>query len=169
MPSPKPSKRSSNRGGSKKRRTSRHAPARVSIAAGRDIRCADFIGRDQHITYGFTPKDVERLIDKVLAFWQAGAEFVRPAEGDEVRAEANGETLVFRPGAIQKLARRRNEKSYLLSLTLHQDYRVWATKFIPLAAQMDVKRAVEGLDMPVAFSEFRIPREGEDRSSGGLS
>ncbi len=26
---------------------------------------------------------------------------------------------------------------------------------------MDVKRVIEGLDMPVAFSEFRIPREGE--------
>ncbi len=144
----------------KRQTPSRRASARGGVAVAGNVHCADFVGRDKtEITYGYTAADVERLIDKVLAFLQAGAAFV-PA-GEALRAEANGETLTFRPGAAKQLSSRRNERSYLLSLAVRREYQIWATKFIPLAAQMDVKRAVEGLDMPVAFSEFRIPREGE--------
>ena len=81
--------------------------------------------------------------------------------GEALHAEFNGEALIFHPGAVEQLIGRRDLKSYLLALTVHRDYQIWATKFIPLAAWMDVKHAVEGLDLPVAFSEFRLPREGE--------
>lgn len=111
------------------------------------------------ISYGYTAADVERLIDKVLAFLQAGARFVQ--HDDVLRAELDGETLTFRPGAAQQLSIRRDEKSYLLSLIVQDRYAVWATKFIPLAGQMDVRPALAKLDMPIAFSEFRLPREGE--------
>ncbi|MBM4425504.1 MAG: hypothetical protein FJ030_19365, partial [Chloroflexi bacterium] len=156
MPRKKPSKKSSNkRPATKKSRVA----ARGGTAIGGNVHCADFVGRDQHITYGYTAKDVERLIDKVLAFLSAGATFV--PQGDLLRAELDGETLTFLPGAAQQLAGRRNERSYLLSLTVRQDYLIWATKFIPLAGRMDMKRAVEAFDLPIAYSEFRIPREGE--------
>jgi formylglycine-generating enzyme required for sulfatase activity len=143
----------------KKTRAANRAASRGGATIGRDVHCADFIGRDQRITYGYTAKDVERLIEKVLAFLSGGATFV--PQGDLLRAELNGETLTFRPGAAKQLAGRRNERSYLLSLTVRQDYLIWATRFIPLAGRMDVKRAVEALNMPIAYSEFRIPREGE--------
>ena len=129
------------------------------VTIGRDVTCADFIAGDQITTYGFTAADVNRLIDRVLAVLQAGATFV--PHGDALRAEVNGETLTFHPGAVKQLIGCRNERSYLLAVTVHREYQVWATKFIPLAAQMDVKRAVEGLDLPIAFSEFRIPRDGK--------
>jgi len=131
-----------------------------TVAVAGTVRIADFIGRDQiTISYGVTASDVERLIDRVLAFLQRGATFIHA--GDALRAEVDGEVLTFRPGAIQQLAGSRSERSYLLSLTVRREYQIWATKFIPLAAQMDVKRSAEALDMPVAFSEFRVPREGE--------
>lgn len=140
--------------------TTRRASAKGGVAVAGDVDCADFVGRDQvTITYGYTAADVERLIDKVLAFLQAGATFV-PLDR-ALRAEVNGETLTFRPGAAQQLAGRRDARSYLLSLTVRREFQVWATRFIPLAARVDVRRAVEGLDIPVAFSEFRIPRQGE--------
>ena len=142
----------------KRKSTTRCAASPGGTTIGRDVHCADFVGRDQvTITYGYTAADLERLIDRVLAFLQANALFL-PA-GDALRAEVNGETLTFRPGAVQQLAGRRNEKSYLLSLTVRREYQIWATKFIPLAAQMDVRR--EPLDMPIAYSEFRVPREGQ--------
>ena len=86
-------------------------------AAG-SIHCAAFVGRAQHnITYGYEAKDVARLIEKVIAFLQAGAAFVpHGAQRDSVRAELDGETLTFHPGAAQKLAAGRSERSYLLSL-----------------------------------------------------
>jgi formylglycine-generating enzyme required for sulfatase activity len=124
----------------------------------RDIHCADFIGGNQKITYGYTARDLDRLIDKVLAFLSAGATFL--PSGDALRAELAGETLTFRSGAIQQLAGRRNERAYLLSLTVRRDYQIWATKFIPLAAQMDQPRALTGLEMPVAYTEFRLPPAG---------
>jgi hypothetical protein len=132
----------------------------TAVAGG--VQCASFVGRDQHnITYGYTAQDVERLIEKVVAFLGAGAAFVpHGAQRDSVRAELDGETLTFHPGAAQKLAARRSERSYLLSLTIRREYQVWATKFIPLAAQVDVRRAVEGLDMPVAYTEFIVPPPG---------
>ncbi|MBN1148467.1 MAG: SUMF1/EgtB/PvdO family nonheme iron enzyme, partial [Anaerolineales bacterium] len=134
----------------------------------------DFVGRDQRvygdkvrgdkIIYGFEAEDVERLIDKVLAFLQAGASFSpipgHSGPGQALQAELEGERLTFQPGAIQRLASRRDERSYLLALSVHRDYQVWATRFIPLAAQMDVRRAIEGLELPVTFSEFRPPPPG---------
>ncbi|MBI5305490.1 MAG: SUMF1/EgtB/PvdO family nonheme iron enzyme [Chloroflexi bacterium] len=121
--------------------------------AARDIYCADFVGGNQRITYGYSAREVERLIEKVLAFLQAGATFL--PSGDTVRAELDGESLTFQPDAITKLARQRSERSYLLALIVHREYRDWATKFIPLAAQMD-----KITEMPIAFSEFRIPSPG---------
>jgi formylglycine-generating enzyme required for sulfatase activity len=154
---PTQSKKSSK--ADKRKSTRRRAASPGGVTIGRDVHCADFVGRDQITTYGFEAADVERLIDKVLVFLGAHATFV--PVGDALRAELDGETLTFHPGAAQQLSGRRNERSYLLSLAVRREYQIWATKFIPLAAQMDVKRAVEGLDMPVAFSEFRVPREGE--------
>lgn len=65
-------------------------PRRVSTggtAIEGDVTCADFIGRDQvTITYGYTAADLERLVDKVLAFLQAGATFIP-------RVDARGEAL----------------------------------------------------------------------------
>lgn len=128
------------------------------------VACADFVGGDKRtINYGFTSQDVERLIDRVLAFLQAGATFLPyGARNELLRAELDGETLTFQAGATLQLAQRRNTRAYLLSLTVRREYQIWATKFIPLAARMDVKRNVDALDMPIAFSEFRVPREGSD-------
>jgi hypothetical protein len=83
----------------KKTRAANRAASRGGATIGRDVHCADFIGRDQRITYGYTAKDVERLIEKVLAFLSGGATFV--PQGDLLRAELNGETLTFRPGAAK--------------------------------------------------------------------
>jgi formylglycine-generating enzyme required for sulfatase activity len=130
----------------------------------RNVHCADFIGRDQVFkSYGYTAKDVEFLIEKILSFLGSGAVFV--PTNNTLRAENDGETLVFSPEAWQKLAVRRNERSYLLSLIVRRDYQIWATKFIPLAAQMD-RNIVAGLDIPISFSEFRSSSQGE--SSEGL-
>jgi hypothetical protein len=139
--------------------TRKSAAKPKTINLNRDVKCADFVAGDQITNYGYAAADVERLIDKVLAFLQAGATFV--PRGEALHAEVNGELLTFHPGAVKQLIGRRDLKSYLLALTVHREYQIWATKFIPLAAQMDVKRAVEGLDLPIAFSEFRIPHEGE--------
>ena len=124
------------------------------------VTCADFIGRDQHVTYGFTTEDVERLIDKVLDFLARGAAFYPDEDANTIKAEMDGESLTFQPGAARRLQAQRSERSYLLGLTIHQEYRVWATKFIPLAARVDVRKKIEGLDMPVAYSEFRLPPPG---------
>jgi formylglycine-generating enzyme required for sulfatase activity len=161
MPAKKPARKASKQPRAKRQPPSRRASSRGGIAVAGDIKCADFVGRDQvtQITYGFTAADVEKLIEKVLTFLQRGATFI--PTGEALRAEVDGDALTFRPGAVQQLAGSRSEKSYLLSLTVRREYQVWATKFIPLAAQMDVKRSAEALDMPVAFSEFRVPREGE--------
>ena len=56
--------------------TKRHASARDGVAVAGDVHCADFVGRDQHVTYGYSADDVERLIERVLTFLQAGAAFV---------------------------------------------------------------------------------------------
>ncbi len=144
-----------------KRRTRGAQPTvgtqRGGVLIGRDAHCAELIAGDQHITYGFTAPDLERLIDKVLGFLQGGATFL--PSGDTLRAEHAGEALTFQPGAIQHLGKNRHVRAYLLSLVAHRDYRIWATKFIPLAAQVDKQRLVAGLDLPIAYSEFCIPRE----------
>jgi formylglycine-generating enzyme required for sulfatase activity len=163
MPSPRPASKSPKPSSAKRPPSGRRATARGGAAVAGDVACADFVGRDQvTITYGYSAADLERLIDKVLAFLQAGAAFIpHGARGDTLRAEAGDEALTFRPGAAQQLAGRRDERSYFLALTVQREYQIWATKFIPLAAHMDVRHAVEGLDMPIAFSEFRVPQPGE--------
>lgn len=135
------------------------AEASQTYSIGGGVHCADFIGRDKHIQYGFSAGDVERLIDRMLDFLKAGAVFVREEDG-VLRAEWNGEALAFRPNAAQALAGRRNEKAYLLSLTVNQDYRVWATDFISLGAQVDKRRALAGLDLPLEYCELRLPPPG---------
>jgi len=129
------------------------------------VNCADFIGRDQHNQYGFSAEDVAALIERVLTFLDAGATFIpeRTADGwgTRLEAEINGERLIFHPGAVGQLSQSRDLQSYLLSLTVHRDYQIWATKFIPLAAQIvEVRKIVDGLEMPIAFSEFRPPEPG---------
>jgi len=151
----------------KKTSPKRSAPkTRVSFQGGVGVRgskvtCADLIGRDKKITYGFTAKEVEKLIVKVLEFLKGGAIFASSENSESLHAELNGETLTFREGAIQKLATRRNERSYLLSLITKRDYQMWATKFIPLGAKMDIKRTQEAFDIANSYSEFHVPREGE--------
>ncbi|MFZ5880090.1 MAG: SUMF1/EgtB/PvdO family nonheme iron enzyme, partial [Chloroflexota bacterium] len=121
-----------------------------------DLNCADFIGGDQNITYGFSAADVERLIEKVLAMMQAGGVFLpAPDQQDALQIEHNGETLRFHPGAARQLANQGQESAYLLSLTVDQEYQRWATRFVPLAGKMDVRQVIEGL--PISFTEFIIP------------
>ena len=120
------------------------------------VQCADFIGGDQNITYGFSPEDVERLIEKVLALMQAGGVFLpAPDQQDALQIEHNGQKLTFRPGAIHQLSNQSQERAYLLALTVDQEYQRWATRFVPLAGKMDMRQVIEGL--PISFTEFIIP------------
>lgn len=120
------------------------------------VHCADFVGRDQHITYGFSAEDVERLIEKVLSFLQAGGVFL-PVHGqyDVFQIEHQGQKLVFHPGAARQLAQQRDLNAYLLSLIVDQDYQRWATRFVPLAGKMDLRQVIEGL--PISYTELIIP------------
>ncbi len=120
------------------------------------VQCADFIGGDKNITYGFTPEDVERLIEKVLVMMQAGGVF-QPSldQQDVLQIEHEGEKLTFRAGAIQQLSSLGQTRAYLLALTVDQEYQRWATRFVPLAGKMDVRQVIEGL--PLSFTEFIIP------------
>lgn len=120
------------------------------------VHCADFIGGDKNIQYGFGPEDVERIIEKALGFMQAG-EVMLPAQNqpDVLQIEHNGERLIFQPGAARQLANQNHERAYLLSLTIDQEYQHWATRFVPLAGKMDVRQVIEGL--PISFTEFIIP------------
>jgi hypothetical protein len=128
-----------------------------------DVNCAEFIGRDQHVTsYGFSEQDVERLIEKMIALIQSQAVFAPQNQGGDapLAAEHNGERLTFYPGAALRLLKQRSERAYLLGLVIKRDHQIWATKFVPLGGSIDVRRAVQGWDIPVAFSEFRIPPPG---------
>ena len=125
-----------------------------------EVHCADFVGGDKNIQYGFTADDVEKLIEKVLGMMQAGGVFLPPADNPEaLEIEVDGEKLVFAPGAVQQLASSRNERAYLLSLVVNQKYQHWATHFVDLAGNMDVRQMIEGL--PIAFSEIVIPTGGD--------
>lgn len=121
-----------------------------------DVNCADFIGGDKNITYGFGAEDVQCLIEKVLEMMDAGGVFLPDqSQPNMLQIEHNGETLRFRPDAARQLANQGEEKSYLLSLTVDQEYQRWATRFVPLAGKMDVRQVIEGL--PISFTEFIIP------------
>lgn len=155
----RPQKKDSKATSAKRKPTPGSASAKGGVAVAGNVHCADFIGRDQvKITYGYSPADLERLVDKVLAFLQAGAMFV--PRDDALYAEANGEKLAFYSGAAQKLAGRRNEKSYLLSLAVQRDFCAWATYFVPLEADIDVRREIEGMYVPIAYDELIPPPEG---------
>jgi formylglycine-generating enzyme required for sulfatase activity/predicted nucleotidyltransferase len=120
------------------------------------VQCADFIGGDKNITYGFTPEDVERLIEKVLAMMQAGGVFQpAPDQQDALQIEYNGEKLVFRQGAISQLSNQGQERAYLLALIVDQEIQRWATRFVPLAGKMDIHQGIESLS--TSFTEFIIP------------
>ncbi len=124
------------------------------------VHCADFIGRDQHIQYGFGPEEVEHLIDKMLGLLASGAAFAQMQDG-AVKIETGGQTLTFHPRAANILAGQRNERSYLLSLTLKKDYMEWATNFIPLKADLLERKNNEwGLDIPLAYLAVRQPPPG---------
>lgn len=127
-----------------------------------DLNCADFIGRDQHISYGFSAEDIEKIIQKMLELVAAGAEFL-PRQDGALAAEWDGQSLVFQPRAAHFLASQRNERAYLLSLTLHKDYLQWATNFIPLQAGVDVidpQHKASLLDIPLAYLAVRLPPPG---------
>lgn len=132
-------------------------PASQAFNIQGGVHCADFIGHDQHITYGFSAEEVERLIEKVLGFLGSGAVFL-PAAGqpERLQIEHDGQRLVFQPGAAGQLAGQGSLAAYLLSLTVDQEYQRWATRFVPLAGKMDVRQAIEGL--PIGYSELVIPR-----------
>lgn len=135
--------------------------ARPQIQIGRDVTCADFVGRDQtHITFGYTAEHLERLIEKVLQILKQGALFsprgLSPGRDSAIEAEWGGETLRFASGAVALLFRSRDERSYLVSLLLHQEYQVWASHYVPLAGKMDEFRCVEGFHMPLNFTELRV-------------
>jgi formylglycine-generating enzyme required for sulfatase activity len=118
--------------------------------------------RDQHNTYGFSAEDVEKIIQKMLDFLVAGAEFLPRGDGS-LMAEWEEQSLIFHPRAAQLLASQRNERAYLLSLTLHKDYLQWATNFIPLKADVDVisrQSKASSLDIPLAYVEVRMPPPG---------
>ena len=120
------------------------------------VHCADFIGRDQHIQYGFGPEEVEHLIERVLTFVREGAVF-QPAldQPEALFAEHDGEKLIFQPGAARQLSGLGSERAYLLALAVDKEYQRWASRFVPLAGKMDIRQALEGV--PIAFNELIIP------------
>ena len=87
--------------------------------------------------------DVQRLIEKVVETMGASRVFLPDQrQPDVLQIEHNGETLRFRPGAVRQLANQDEESSYILSLTVDQEYQRWATHFVPLAGKMDVRQVI---------------------------
>ncbi len=120
------------------------------------VYCAQFIAGDQHIAFDFSDEHVDRLIQKVLAYLQAGAVFLPPPDQpDALQIEQAGQRLVFQPGAASQMARQRNERAYLLSLVVDQEYQRWSTRFVPLAGEIDVRHVIEGV--PISFTEHILP------------
>ena len=127
---------------------------KIDIDGG--VHCADFIGRDQNIRYGYSAEDVERLIERVLALTHAGAVFQPvPEQAESLFAEQDGQRLIFQPGAARQLSGLGSERAYLLALAVDQEYQRWASRFVPLAGKMDIRQVLEGL--PIAFRELIIP------------
>ncbi len=131
-------------------------PASQTFDIDGGVHCADFIGRDQNISYGFSAEDVERLIARVLELVQKGAVFQPvPGQQDSLFAELDDEKLTFQPGAARHLTGMGNLSAYLLALTVDQDYQRWASRFVPLAGKMDIRQVIEGV--PISFTELIIP------------
>lgn len=149
-----------------KRRPASRAPAQ-SVRAGRDVTCADLVGRDKitHTTYNivvfnFSPAQNEKLIAKALEFFKAGLVFTPLEDQPEAyRAEHDGEILTFHPRAVRQLlsGKGRTERSYLLGLMLEQQYSRWARWFVPLKASV-LRR--EDLNLPVAYLAHEPPPSG---------
>ncbi len=132
-----------------------------SVSVGGSVWCQQFVGRDQINYHGFSAADVEQIIAGVVRLLQGGAQFAPCGEGgDAFTLALDGERLVFAAGAARRLSACRSERTHLLALALRQDYRIWATHFIPLSGRMDVRREIAGLEIPVSFSEFRVPPAG---------
>lgn len=157
MPTKKPSRTPKTT--TLKASSARRKPASgTRVAVGRDLHCAEFVGRDKVThTYNYAPANLEKLIARVLAFLEGGAVFEQ--RGDVTRAELNGETLSFRPGAAQALMRRRSPRSYWLGLTLDPQHSVWSALFVPLKATADVPR--QALEIRLSFKEY-IPATGPE-------
>jgi|GEM_PF-5360760 len=137
----------------------RQATARGGTAiAGNVSTAADFVGRDQvTTTYNYAPAGLEKLVQKLLAFLDGGAVFVpHGTQRDGYRAELDGESLTFRPGALQQLTsgRRRSERTHLISLTV-QRYSRWATDFVPLGALADLRQG--DMDLPQTYELTEPP------------
>ncbi len=121
-----------------------------------NMHCADFVAGDKSVThYGFTAADVEKIIEKMLGMVSSGGVFLPQKENQEVLSiEVKGEKLSFHPGAVNRLANSCNERNYLLSLTVNQEYQRWAARFVPLSGKMDIRQVIEGF--PMAFTEIII-------------
>ncbi|HQF63125.1 MAG TPA: SUMF1/EgtB/PvdO family nonheme iron enzyme [Anaerolineaceae bacterium] len=131
--------------------------ADLTIQGG--VTAATFIGHDQHNHYGYSAEDVERLIDKVLAFGQAGACFT-PQLDRSLEAELDGERLITAPDAAQRLEKLRSPRAYLLGLTLHPLFQPWGAHYVPLAGQMDLPRCLPGYELPMQYEEVILPPPG---------
>ncbi len=153
------------------RRAPRASSQRISVMKGGtavagSIHCAEFVGGNKRITYGFTAKAVAHIVEKLIPLIARGGALLPADEsGRALRIEYDGESLTFAPGAAQLLEKQHSRRSHLLALTLHQDYRAWATRFVPLAGKVDIRKTVEGMDIPVGYSEFRVPTGGEGQAA----
>ena len=158
MPTKRPGRDSrSKQLASKPMASSKRRPARgaARVTVGRDLHCADFVGRDKTITYNFAPASLEKLIARLLDFLEGGA--VIRQRGDRWAAEFNGETLAFRPGAIGSLMHGRSPRAYWLGLIVDPQHSVWSTLFVPLKATADVPQVP--LEIRLHYQEY-IPASG---------
>ncbi len=131
------------------------------------VHAANFIGRDQNITFDFGSVDVEHLIEFVLRLTRQGGIFLPvPGQPEALQLELPDEKLVFSAGAARRLAGQRSLRAYLLSLAVDKEYQRWATRFVPLAGKMDLRQVIEGL--PISFTELVIPN-GEPGMAGQIT
>lgn len=159
MPTTKPGRNRRTKSTSSKPQASpnrRSARAGSRVSVGRDLHCADFIGRDQTIHY-HAPANLEQLIARLLEFLKGGAVFER--HGDVTRAELKGETLAFRQDAIGALMQGRSPRAYWLGLIVNPQHSIWSTLFVPLRARADVARTP--LEIRLNYKEY-IPATGPE-------
>lgn len=150
------------RGGKGRGGGGRRASAPGGAAYAGDISvAADFVGRDKVVNYNYTPAGLDKLIEKLLEFLEAGAVFVPyGARPGGHRAELDGESLTFHPDALRRLTsgRLRSEQTHLINLTVAQRYGRWATEFVPLAAVADLRQ--EDVDVAPLYELTEPPPPG---------